>query len=72
MKTFTTIRPWSYHYRHFAVPGQPRLVGQWRHGIETISGYAKWMHFVVPSPTPALATVNHHKQPCRDVDFSRR
>jgi hypothetical protein len=64
MKTFTTIRPWSYHYRHFAVPGQPRLAGQWRHGIETISGYAQWkLHLTfAPSPSPALATVNHHKQ----------
>ena len=65
MKTFTTIRPWSYHYRHFAVSGQPRLVGQWQHGIETISGHAQWkLHLTFAhSPSPAFATVNHCKQP---------
>jgi hypothetical protein len=65
MKTFTTIRPWSDHYRHFAVPGQPSLVGQWQHGIETISGYAQWqLHLTYAhSPSPAFATVNQCQQP---------
>ena len=65
MKTFTTIRSWCYHYRHFAVPGQPRLVGKWQHGIEEISGYPQWkLHLTFAhSPSPAFAAVNHYKQP---------
>ena len=65
MKTFTKIRPRSYHYRHFAVPRKPKLVGQWQRGIETISGHAQWkLHLTFAhSPSPAFATVNHYKQP---------
>jgi hypothetical protein len=42
MKTLTSIRSQWHHREHFAVPRHPNLVGQWRRGIETMSGQAQW------------------------------
>jgi hypothetical protein len=65
MKTLTNIRPQQHHREHFAVPRNPKLVGQWQHGIETIAGYAQWkLHLTLAhSPSPAFATVNYCQQP---------
>jgi hypothetical protein len=65
MKTLTKPRPRFLYREHFAVSRNPKLVGQWQHGIETISGQAQWkLHLTFAhSPSPALATVNHYKQP---------
>jgi hypothetical protein len=64
MKTLTNICPLSDHREHFAVPRRPKLVGQWKHGIETMAGQAQWkLHLTLAhSASPALATVNHRQQ----------
>ena len=61
MKALTNLCPRWVHREHFAVPSNPKLVGQWQHGIETISGQAQWkLHLALAhSPSPALVTVNH-------------
>jgi hypothetical protein len=53
------------HPEHFAVSRNPKLVGQWQHGIETISGHGQWkLHLTLAhSPSPAFATVNYCQQP---------
>ena len=38
MKTLTKPRSRFLHREHFAVSRNPKLVGQWQHGIETIVG----------------------------------
>jgi hypothetical protein len=65
MKALTNICPRSDHREDFAVPRRAKLVGQWQRGIETMSGQAQWkLHLAFAhSPSPALATVNHYKQP---------
>ena len=40
MKTLTKPRSRFLYREHFAVSRNPKLVGQWQHGIETISGHA--------------------------------
>jgi hypothetical protein len=77
MKKLTNIRPQRHHREHFAVPRNPKLVGQWQRGIEKMSGQARWkLHLTFAhSPTPALPTVN--QQYCHDhdvdlLDFSSR
>ena len=64
MKTLTNIGPRSDHEEHFAVPRNPKLVGQWQRGIETMSGQVQWkLHLTLAhSSSPALTTVNHYKQ----------
>ena len=59
MKTFTTIRPGSCHYQHFALPRHRKLVAQWQGGIETMSGYAqrKLRLSLAPSSPPSFALV---------------
>ena len=61
MKTLTDDSFSILHGEHFAVPRRPKLVGQWQHGIETISGHAQWkLHLTLAHPpSPAFATVNH-------------
>jgi len=60
MKMLTNIRPRSQYREHFAVPCNPKLVGQWQRGIEAMSGTAQWkLHLTLAhSPAPALPTVN--------------
>jgi hypothetical protein len=64
MKALTNLCPRSDR-EHFAVPRNPKLVGQWQRGIETISGHLQWkLHLTLAhSPSPAFATVNHCEQP---------
>ena len=59
MKMLTNIRPRSQYREHFAVPRNPKLVGQWQRGIETMSGTAQWkLHLTLAhSPAPALPTL---------------
>jgi hypothetical protein len=63
MKTLTEPRSPFLHPEHFAVPRKPKLVGQWQHGIEAMSGHAQWkLHLTfAPSPLPPFATINHYK-----------
>ena len=65
MKTLTKPRSRFLYREHFAVSRNPKLVGQWQHGIETISGHLQWkLHLTLAhSPSPAFATVNHCQQP---------
>ena len=65
MKTLINIRFLSHQREHFAVPRNPKLVGQWQRGIETTSGQTQWkLHLTLAhSPSPAFATVNHGPQP---------
>jgi hypothetical protein len=65
MKTLTNICPRSDHEENFAVSGNPKLVGQWQRGIETMSGQAQWkLHLKLAHLSSAVfATVNHYKQP---------
>ena len=56
METLTK-HPFSIlHLEHFAVPGNPKLVGQWQRGLETMSGQAQWkLHLTFAhSPSPAF------------------
>jgi hypothetical protein len=64
MKALTNLCPRSDHREHFAVPRNPKLVGQWQRGIETISGQAQWkLHLTLAhSPSLAFATANHYEQ----------
>jgi hypothetical protein len=65
MKTLTDIRSRSYPRKRFAVSRNPKLVGQWQHGIETIAGHAQWkLHLTLAhSPSSTFATVNYCQQP---------
>ena len=65
MKPLTDIRPRSYPRKHFAVSRNPKLVGQWQYGIETILGHVQWkLHLTLAhSPSPAFAIVNQCQQP---------
>jgi hypothetical protein len=65
METLTKPRFRFLYQEHFAVSRNPKLVGQWQHGIETISGYAQWkLHLTLAhSRSPAFATINHCEQP---------
>jgi len=65
MKTLTKPRSRFLYREHFAVSRNPKLVGQWQHGIETISGHLQWkLHLTLAhSPSPAFATINHCEQP---------
>jgi hypothetical protein len=60
MKALINLCPRSDYREPFAVPRNPKLVGQWRRGIETLSGPTQWkLHLTLAhSPSPALATVN--------------
>ena len=59
MKTLSRPRPRFLHREHFAVSRNPKLVGQWQHGIETISGYVQWkLHLTLAhSPSPRVASL---------------
>jgi hypothetical protein len=61
MKALTNLCPRSDHREHFAVPRNPKLVGHWQRGLETIAGHAQWkLHLTFAhSPSPDSATVNH-------------
>jgi hypothetical protein len=61
MKPLINLCPGFDDREHFAVPRNPKLVGQWQRRIETISGQAQWkLHLTLAhSPSSALATVNH-------------
>jgi len=65
METLTEPRSRFLHLEHFAVSGNSKLVGEWQHGIETISGKLQWkLHLTLAhSPSPAFATVNYCQQP---------
>ena len=65
METFTKPRSRFLHLGHFAVSCNPKLVGQWQHGIETISGHVQWkLHVTLAhSPSQSFATVNQWQQP---------
>ena len=65
MKALTNLCPRSDDREHFAVPHNPKLVGQWQGGIETIPGQAQWkLHLTLAhSPSLAFATANHYEQP---------
>ena len=65
MKTLTKPRFRFLHREHFAVPRKPKLVGEWQHGIETISGQLQWKLdlTLAHSPSLAFATVNYCQQP---------
>jgi hypothetical protein len=64
MKALTNLCR-SGHREHFAVPRNPKLVGQLQRGIETISGQAQWkLHLTLAhSPSLDFATANHYEQP---------
>jgi hypothetical protein len=64
MKALINLCPRPDYREHFAVPRNPKLVGQWQRGIETISGQAQWkLHLTLAhSPSLAFATANHHEQ----------
>jgi hypothetical protein len=59
MKTLTNIRPRSHHSEHSAAPRNPKLVGQWQRGIETIPGHAQWkLHLTFArSPSPRVVSL---------------
>ena len=65
MKTLTEPHSRFLYPERFAVSRNPKVVGQWQHGIETMSGHAQCkLHLTfAPSPPPTFATVNHYKQP---------
>jgi len=65
MKALTNLCPRSGYREHFAVPRNPKLVGQWQRRIETISGQAQWkLHLTLAhSPSLDFATANHYEQP---------
>jgi hypothetical protein len=65
MKTLIKPRSRFLHQEHFAVSLNPKLIGQWQHGIETRSGQAQWkLHLTLAhSPSAAFATVNYRQQP---------
>jgi hypothetical protein len=60
-----TKAPRFLQREHFAVSRNPKLVGQWQHGIETISGHVQWkLHLTLAHlPSAAFATINHCQQP---------
>jgi hypothetical protein len=64
MKTLTEPHGRFLQRGHFAVSRNPKVVGQWQHGIETMSGYAQWkLHLTLAhSLSPAFVTVNHWKR----------
>jgi len=61
MKALTNLSFRADLREHFAVPRNPKLVGQWQRGFETLSGPTQWkLHLTLAhSPSSALATVNH-------------
>jgi hypothetical protein len=65
MKALTNLCPRSDHREYLAVPRNPKLVGQWQRGIETISGQAQWkLHLTLAHyPSASFATANHYEQP---------
>jgi hypothetical protein len=65
MKALINLSPRPDHREHFAVPSNPKLVGQWQRGIETISGPTQWkLHLTLAHyPSAAFATANHYEQP---------
>jgi hypothetical protein len=65
MKTLTEPRTRFLYREHFAVSRNPKLVGQWQYGIETILGHVQWkLHLTLAhSPSPAFAIVNQCQQP---------
>jgi hypothetical protein len=56
MKTFTEPRPRFRSPEPLAVSRNPKLVGSWQNGIETMSGYAqRKLHFTLAhSPSPGV------------------
>jgi hypothetical protein len=65
MKTLTKPHSRFLYREHFPVSLRPNLVGQWQHGIETISGHVQWkLHLTLAhSPSLAFTRVNHSQQP---------
>jgi hypothetical protein len=65
MKTLTEPRTRFLYREHFAVSRNPKLVGQWQYGIDTISGHVQWkLHLTLAhSPSLAFTRVNHSQQP---------
>jgi hypothetical protein len=65
MKTLTEARTRFLYREHFAVSRNPKLVGQWQYGIETILGHVQWkLHLTLAhSPSPVFAIVNQCQQP---------
>ena len=61
MKALTNLCPRSDDREHFAVPHNPKLVGQWQRRFETVSGYTQWkLHLrFAHSLSPGSATFNH-------------
>ena len=72
MKTLTKPRPRFLYREHFAVPHDPKLIGQWQHGIETISGHGNGncisrSRIRRHQPSRQLTTTNSYD---RNIDFS--
>jgi len=61
MKALTKPGPGFLHEEDFAGSRTAKLVGQWQHGIEMISGHAQWkLHLTLAHwQPPGFATVNH-------------
>ena len=64
MRTLTEPRRRFFCPQPFAVPGHPKLVGQWEPGLETPSGCVQWkLHLsFAHSRSPGFSTINHSQK----------